>query len=260
MLNNNTRQALMAAFGPPTNLAKFGEALGVAEVEWKDMNVDGMVLPKGSGYKIILNAKKAARSRFSWAHELGHIIVQSRSLAKPQFRGGPPSHKQLERLCDKIAAEILMPEEQFSQYMQRLGFELSSVPKLKQVFDSSFESTAIRFADFLPHPAVLSKWSNVSGQLTHSWSRSNSRCKPYRYEMPKGNKAKDMSEFGPQRAFKSSSIVQTEEPLMRSQNSSNGERYKWMKFPTESLAIGPKDNRYVLSLSRIDKSDQGSTN
>ena len=153
-----------------------------------------------------------------------------------------------------------MPEEQFREHMERLGLELSSVLKLKRIFDTSFESTAIRFADFLPFPAVLSKWSVVSGQLTHSWSRSNGRCRPFKYGMPKGNKAKDLSESGPQRAFRSSDVVRTSEPMLRSQNSLKGERYRWMKLPTESLAIGPQEYRYVLALSRIDNTNHDTAN
>ncbi len=260
MLNRKTKEILQAASGPPTDLAKFGEALGVVEVERKELKVDGMVLPKGSGYKVILNSNKAARSRFSWAHELGHIIVQSGSLAKPQFRGAPPSHKQLERLCDKIAAEILMPEEQLRQHMKHLGFYLAAIPKIARVFDSSIESTAIRFTDFLPFPAVLSKWSANLDQLTHSWSHANGRCRPYRYGLPKGNKAKDVGESGPLQAFSSSDVVRTEEPLMRSQNSLGGEKYRWMKFPTESLAIGQQEYRYVLSLSHVGEADRSATN
>ena len=255
MLNQKAKASLESASGPPTDLSKFGESLGVVEVEWKELTVDGMVLPKGKGYKVILNSKKAARARFSWAHELGHIIVQSGALAKPQFRGAPPSHRQLEGLCDSIAAEILMPEEQFSQYMEGLGFELSSVPNLKRVFDTSFESTAIRFTDFLPFPAVLSKWSVNSNQPIHSWLHANNMCRPNRYGLPKGIRAKDVSESGPLQALKTSGVVRTEEYLMCTQRSVGGERQRWMKFPTESLAIGSRESRYVLSLSRVEETD-----
>ena len=254
MLNQKTKELLQAAYGPPTDLEKFGELMGVVEIERKELKVDGMVLPKGAGYKIILNTKKA-RSRFSWAHEIGHIIVQSGSLAKPQFRGAPLSHKQLERLCDSIAAEILMPEEQFREHMAQLGFALTAVPKLARAFDSSIESTAIRFTEFLPFPAVLSKWSAGSDQPAHSWSHGNSKCRPYSYGMPKGNKAKDMSMSGHIQAFKSSNVVQTEEPLMVTRNTRGGERYQWKTFPTESMAIGYGENRYALSLSRVGETD-----
>ena len=251
MLNDNTKAKLLAASGPPTDLAKFGESLGVVEVERKELKVDGMVLPKGAGYKIILHSKKAAvRSRFSWAHEIGHIIVQSGSLAKPQFRGAPLSHKQLERLCDSIAAEILMPEEQFREHMDQQHLGLAAVQSLASIFESSVLSTAIRFTDFLPFPAVLSKWSVNSNQPTHSWLHANNRCRPNRYGIPKGIRAKDVSEPGPLQALKISGVVRTEEYLTCTQRSVGGERQRLMKFPTESLKIGYGENRYVLSLSR----------
>ena len=254
MFSKKTRERLQAAYGPPTDLEKFGELMGVVEVERKELKVDGMVLPKGAGYKIILNTKKA-RSRFSWAHEIGHIIVQSGSLAKPQSRGAPLSHKDLEKRCDKIAAEILMPAEQFREHMEQQTLGLAAVQSLASIFESSILSTAIRFAEFLPFPAVLSKWSNVSNQLTHNPLHTNAHCRPYRYGLPKGNKARDMSEFGPQRAFKSSDIVRTEEPLMRTKSSRGSESYKWMTFPTESKAFGYGENRCVLSLSRVGETD-----
>lgn len=253
MLNRKTKELLQVAFGPPTDLDKFGKALGVVEVERKDLKVDGMVLPKGSGYKVILNSNKAARSRFSWAHELGHIIVQSGSLAKPQFRGAPPNHKQLEDLCDEIAAEILMPEEKFREQMEQVDLELTAVPRLARVFDSSILSTAIRFKDFLPFPAALSQWSIVSGQLTHNRLYANGKCRPYRYGLPKGNKAKGVNESGPQRAFNSSDFVRTEEPLMCTKGSWRSESFRWVTFPTESKAFGYGGNRYVLSLHYIEE-------
>ncbi len=260
MLNKNTKELLRAASGPPTDLTKFGESLGVVEVEWKELKVDGMVLPKGSGYKVILNTNKGVRSRFSWAHELGHIIVQSGSLAKPQFRGSPPSHRQLEKECDKIAAEILMPAEQFREHMEQQNLGLAAVPSLASIFESSVLSTAIRFTDFLPFPAVLSKWSVNSNQPIHSWLHANNRCRPNRYGIPKGIRAKDVSELGSLQALKTSGVVRTEEYLMCTQRSVGGERQRWMKFPTESLAIGPQGNKYVLSLSYVGEADRSTTN
>ena len=137
MLSAATIEKIAAAFGPPTDLEKLGEQLGVVEVEPRELSVDGMVLPKGSGYKIVLNSKKPDRFRFSWAHELGHIIDQSGLLARPQFRSAPRSPKDTEKLCDKIAAEILMPREEFKEYMDRSEETLAAVHKLASVFDTS---------------------------------------------------------------------------------------------------------------------------
>ena len=252
MLNDNTKAKLLAAYGPPTDLEKFGELMGVVEVERKQLKVDGMVLPKGAGYKIILNANKD-RSSFSLAHEIGHLIVQSGSLAKPQSRGAPLSHKDLEKRCDRIAAEILMPEEQFREHMGQQSLGLAAVQSLASIFESSILSTAIRFKDFLPFPAALSQWSIVSGQLTHNRLYANAKCRPYRYGLPKGNKAKGVNESGPQRAFNSSDFVRTEEPLMCTKGSWRSESFRWMTFPTESKAFGYGGNRYVLSLHYIEE-------
>ena len=254
MLNKKTKELLQAAYGPPTDLEKFGELMGVVEIERKQLKVDGMVLPKGAGYKIILNANKD-RSSFSLAHEIGHIIVQSGSLAKPQSRGAPLSHKDLEKRCDRIAAEILMPEEQFREHMDQQHLGLAAVQSLASIFESSVLSTAIRFTDFLPFPAVLSKWSVNSNQPTHSWLHANNRCRPNRYGIPKGIRAKDVSEPGPLQALKISGVVRTEEYLTCTQRSVGGERQRLMKFPTESLKIGYGENRYVLSLSRPGETD-----
>ena len=225
--------------------------------------MDGMVLAKGRGVQDYPeHSKKAAvRSRFSWAHEIGHIIVQSGSLAKPQFRGAPLSHKQLESgYATSIAAEILMPEEQFREHMDQQHLGLAAVQSLASIFESSVLSTAIRFTDFLPFPAVLSKWSVNSNQPTHSWLHANNRCRPNRYGIPKGIRAKDVSEPGPLQALKISGVVRTEEYLMCTQRSVGGERQRWMKFPTESLAIGPQGNKYVLSLSYVGEADRSTTN
>ena len=251
MLNEKTLEELRAASGPPTDLARFGEALGVVEVEWKELNVDGMVLPKGSGYKIVLNSKKAARARFSWAHELGHIVFQSGSLARPQFRSAQRSHKQIERLCDMIASEVLMPREQFSEHMNQLDFTLAAVPKLAQVFDTSIVSTAIRYTDLLPFPAVLSVWKSESGGLTYSWSHDNGNCRPFRFNVPKGTRVKEGQTSGPNVAFRTADVVRTEESLQMSHRSRGSENHKQGKFPTDSMGIGSYQNRYVLSLSYV---------
>ena len=94
--------------------------MGVVEIERKQL-WDGAA--KGRG---VQNAKKAG------AHEIG----QRGSLAKPQSRGAPLSHKEENATA---AAEILMPEEQFREHMdQHLG--LAAVQSLASIFESSANS------------------------------------------------------------------------------------------------------------------------
>ena len=261
MLNQITRASLREASGPPTDLAKLGASLGVVEVEWKEMKVDGMVLPKGSGFKVILKSSSMpSRARFSWAHELGHVLLQKETRTEPHFRSAPLSHKKTEELCDKIAAEILMPMEQFREYMERSVSTLAAVPELSKVFDASILATAIRYTDLLPMPAVLSVWKSESQQLQFSWPHANAHCKPYRFGIPKGTRARETGRAGPYMAFQSSDVVRTDEALLVTRKYRDGERHKWLKYPTESMGIGSYQNRYVLSLSYVDVPYAGKAN
>lgn len=253
MLSQEMKDLIGIASGPPTDLAKLSESLGVVEVERKEMRVEGMVLPKGPGFKVILNSKSiAVRARFSWAHELGHIIDQSGLLAKPQFRSAPLSHKKTEELCDKIAAEILMPREEFKEYMDRSEETLAAVHKLASVFDTSILSTAIRYTDLLEVPAVLSVWKVMSNGLTFSWPHRNDLCRSWRFDIPKGRRAKGTGWRGPHMALESSGVVSSEEPFLVTRRSRGGEVHRWQRFPTESMGIGSYENRYVLSLSYVE--------
>ena len=54
---------------------------------------------------IILNRDDApAQARFTLAHELGHIVLGDLSPAAP-----PPRDRAHEALCDRFAAELLLP-------------------------------------------------------------------------------------------------------------------------------------------------------
>ena len=253
MITPEIKATLDASCGPPVDLHELGGQLGVVEVEWKELTVDGMVLPKADGYKIILNPNRA-RSRFSWAHELGHVIIQSGELASPQFRGRSASQKEIENLCDKLAAEILMPRDAFRHSMEEVGCRISSIPRLARTFDTSVQSTAIRFVEFLDTPAVLTVWkpsSNDPLRLQRAWSFQNQVCRPYRYGIPKGDRAKNVEVNGPYLALSRSGPVSTVEALFVTSRRRGAETNKWARFPSESMAIGSGQYRYVLSLSYV---------
>lgn len=261
---------------PPTDLARLSEALGVVEIEIKELRVDdiraygsawsarvanverknlrldGMVLPLEAGYKIVLNSNRPSRVRFSWAHELGHIILQSGGLTGPRAGRAVRSYKETEDLCDRIAAEILMPKEQFREHMERSHGTLAAVPTLAQIFDASILSTAIRYTDLLTMPAVLSVWKTEADQLKFGWRHANGHCRPYSFGIPKGTRARETGREGPYMAHQTTDVVRTEETLLVSRRSRDGERHNWVRFPTESMGFGSYQNRFVLSLSYVE--------
>jgi len=88
------------------------------------------------------------RVNFSIAHEIVHTFFPS-SVNGARFRGlcadDSKEGSELERLCHRGAAELLMPAEEF---IEGLGDEagLSAVPRLSQRFGSSYEATVYRLA------------------------------------------------------------------------------------------------------------------
>jgi hypothetical protein len=238
----------------PTDVEGIARQLGISQVLRRPISMDAMLVPTRGGYTAVLKESHSTlRQRFSLAHEAAHTILHKRAESEVEFRWRVDKE---EARCNELAAQILMPKHLFTQMMNKLGSSVASVPKLASSFQVSTESAAIRLTDFLPFPAVLSKWKPDSRQplvLTHGWSRANEQCRPYRFGLPRGNKARRVRTEGPNLAFQSAGVVRTEEPLFVTRRSKSGDDCKWATFPTESMAFGSGEYRYVLSLSHVGK-------
>jgi hypothetical protein len=95
--------------------------LGVSEVIRGPLPFDGGVFdyPGGTRRRVVkLNSlSPETRQRFTLAHELGHLFLDDLLGVKPQCR----KDEQLERACDAIAAELLMPMEETRTHVETLG-------------------------------------------------------------------------------------------------------------------------------------------
>jgi Zn-dependent peptidase ImmA (M78 family) len=82
----------------------------------------------------------APRRRFTIAHEIAHAIFESSGPRCPRVG------KELERLCDMLATEMLMPSDVF---LQLVGPRISvqKLFELASVFKTSLSATAIRLAE-----------------------------------------------------------------------------------------------------------------
>ncbi len=82
-----------------------------------------MLVPLSGVYSVVIDEKASeSRQRYSLAHELAHIMLLESDpasddlLKAPRFRSAAAEDrawKAEERLCDEIAAELLMPEMLF---------------------------------------------------------------------------------------------------------------------------------------------------
>lgn len=108
----------------PVDLERITEALGVTEVVRTPMVEDGRTTWGGGRPSIELRGDRSAqRSRFTLAHEIGHILIaRDEAVARRthQLEGD-----DVEKLCDWIAASILMPRRWIAQYARRDRYNLS---------------------------------------------------------------------------------------------------------------------------------------
>jgi len=123
---------------PPTDLEQLARRLNVQAIRFEDLPISGQLRRSGKGFEIICSSwVNGGRRQFTIAHEIGHAIFESTGPRCPQ------SGRELERLCDMLATEILMPEEHF---LRAVGPEISinGIRKTSRLFKTSLSATAIR--------------------------------------------------------------------------------------------------------------------
>lgn len=167
------------------------EEWGVTSIDEEPISSEAMLLPTGDGYRIVLKDGKEhgamVRQRFSYAHELGHLLlqkvgVQKKSNLVAKHRGGNLKNQE-ERLCDQIAAEILMPRNAFLVDAQALGWSLKSLQGLARIYRTSIIATALRMLGLTAEPCAMGVWmpqeeSSGNHRLKQSYSSI------YRYGVP----------------------------------------------------------------------------
>ena len=155
----------------PVDLHELASRLGVSSIKEDSISSEAMLVPTADGYKIIL--KKATsygeltRQRFSFAHELGHLLLKSvdyndRSVTKAEHRE-KNKHSEEERLCDQIAAEILMPRAIFAADATEASWSLGRLGQLAKAYGTSIPATARRMVGLMPgEPCVMGIWKPAS--------------------------------------------------------------------------------------------------
>lgn len=126
---------------PPTDLDAVCTRAGIAVTPSDDLIGAGALLNEAGTLRIIYATDLSlTRRRFTIAHELGHAVLQR--IAQMPI----PSSRELERLCDMFATEVLLPEPAFLGAIDDC-FHISMLPALASRFQTSLTSTAIRYAE-----------------------------------------------------------------------------------------------------------------
>ena len=134
---------LEGVHGPPTDLEAIGPRLNISEFRSEDIPISGELCRDENGFKVVFSSYLSLeRRRFTIAHEIGHAVFEATGKNCPRIG------TELERLCDMLATEIIMPRDQF---LKSLPDEVSvrMVFDLARTFQASISATAIRCAELL---------------------------------------------------------------------------------------------------------------
>lgn len=133
---------------PPTDLEELAPRVAIADIRRDNtMLVPGEIrkLPEGLVVFLLPNLSKTRR-RFTIAHEFGHAFFEMSGRR-------PHPSRELERLCDKFAAEFLMPRRDFVAHAGSRP-DLSRVHELCQRFETGLQATLIRVSDIYHYRAI----------------------------------------------------------------------------------------------------------
>jgi IrrE N-terminal-like domain len=126
---------------PPTDLEALAKKVGISQCIEGDIAGSGELRKSGPTYTIVYSQfLPKSRQRFTIAHEIGHAFINK--AWGGSFRPG----KEVERLCDMMAAEILMPQPAVLEFT-RNGVSIGTISKIARTFEASFASAAIRCAE-----------------------------------------------------------------------------------------------------------------
>jgi Zn-dependent peptidase ImmA (M78 family) len=150
------------------SLESLARKLGVSRIAEERLPFDGGLFQLASGELVIrLNAESSfVRKRFTLAHEIGHLLLKT----VPACRGTKRTDEALERTCDLIAAELLMPTEEATDFVHRLGSP--SPENLKAIaskYSVSLQTAALRVHyDLKLWKCCLGMWS-LSPKMRTLW-------------------------------------------------------------------------------------------
>ena len=138
---NKLRNCWKMGDAPAENLVATAEDKGVIVIKWnRSEDFDGLSGRCGGYPVVVINTGKSAdRTRFSLAHELGHLAMDTSAV----------SPKEEERLANRFAAAFLAPEQAAIRELRSVVGDLDwdVLAQLKQKYGLSMSAWARRAYD-----------------------------------------------------------------------------------------------------------------
>ena len=157
-----------AGLAVPVDLRALSSFLGVASVRRMEMVESGRLSWEGGEPVVYLRSRlKAGPRRFTWAHELSHLILES-ELGEPLRGGLPPMARDSadrERLCDHLAAALLLPESWVRDELDGDDLTLEQLLVLQRRADVSVTAALVRVRELFGCTAGLASYTRRRGRI-----------------------------------------------------------------------------------------------
>lgn len=143
---------------PDQSLENLAHRLGVNRIAAESLPFEGGVfeLPGGELVIKINSQSSVSRKRFTLAHEIAHLLLDS----VPAFRKAQGTDAALERACDAIAAELLIPTGVATNFVRGLGQPSpENLRRIAREYSVSLQTAAIRVhSDFKLWKCCIGCW------------------------------------------------------------------------------------------------------
>jgi len=120
---------------------------------------------------IFLNGKDTVNGKiFTLAHELGHLWTGTSGISNPMITLPEKETPEVERLCNQIAAELLVPAQLIAQYWQRYPIDFDLYNFLAKKFRVSVFVILLRGfeLDLLPYHDFQQAYTQASDKLAEA--------------------------------------------------------------------------------------------
>lgn len=142
---------------PPIDVIDLARRLGVSDIRSAPLVEDGRLDVEANSIRILLRGDLSpTRRRFTIAHEIAHLLIGNSDMRVARRAANP--RDLTERLCDEIAASILLPYPWVASRYGSRRVSLSTVREMAQVGEVSMGAAVVRLKEVLGWHHSLLRW------------------------------------------------------------------------------------------------------
>lgn len=153
------RQESQLGDGPPIALSRIYQHFGIPEpIRAPLAEQQGILVDSNTGIILIKEDDPLVRQRFTEGHELMELLFDAQEQASRGSFLPNWNEQRKERLCDRGAADLLMPESSFVPRLNQSGLSLQTGRSLAALYQTSLLATLVRMVQYGRGSCVLVLW------------------------------------------------------------------------------------------------------